>query len=188
MCAGLFQWRPALDRVIARPSLLTVMFKTHWKAFIGFVVLMTALSTVVVQYGVDVQFRGYPLPFLTIESGIGNKPYLGWRVFNLLLSLGLCATAATTALAASRLRVAARKWLLAGLGLAAIIGVTAYCLWNSVDAPITRPDSLNHAVTVSAAMRHLLAVGTLASAVCFFVFFLKTLLRIRSVESSLEPL
>lgn len=188
MCAGLVQWRPALNHIVAHPKLLAVMFKAHWRAFIGFVVLMTALSTIIVQYGVDAQFRGYPLPFLTIELGIGDKPYLGWRVFNLLLSLGLCATAATTALAASRLRVAARKWLLAGLGLVALIGVTAICLWNSVDAQITRANSLNYAVTVSAAMRHLLALGTLTSAVCFFVFFLKSPLRIRSVDSSLEPL
>lgn len=149
------------------------MFKAHWKLFIGFVVLMTVLSTIVVRYGVDAQFRGYPLPFLAIESGIGDKTSVGWRIPNLLLSLALCVTAATTALAASRLHVAARNWLFAGLGVAIIIGIIIYSLWHSVDSPIARADALDRAITVSTAMRHFLAVGTLASAVCFFVFLLK---------------
>ena len=149
------------------------MLKAHWKVFIGFVVFMTAFSTIVVRYGADAQFRGYPLPFLAIESGIGDKTSFAWRVPNLLLSLVLCAAAATTALAASRLHVAARNWFFAGLGMSIVIGITAYSLWHSVGSPIAGADALDRARAVSTAMRHFLALGTLASAVCFFVFLLK---------------
>lgn len=149
------------------------MFKAHWKLFIGFVVLMTSLSTMVVRYGVDAQFRGYPLPFLAIESSIGDKTSFGWRVPNLLLSLALCVAAATAALAASRLHVAARNWFFAGLGASIVIGITAYSLWHSVDTPIVRADALDRAMAVSKVMRHFLALGTLVSAGCFLVFFLK---------------
>jgi len=158
------------------------MFKIHWKSFVSFVLLMTALSTVVVQYGVDAQFRGYPLPFLTIESGIADKASFGWRIPNLLLSLGLCAGGATAALAASNLRVAARDWLFAGLGVMVVIGVATYTLWHSVNSPITRADTLERAMAVSTTIRHLLGAGALASGVCFFVFFLRRPPTIRRAE------
>lgn len=149
------------------------MLKVHWRYLIGFVVLMTALSAIVVRHGVDVQFRGYPLPFLTIESGIGGRTSFGWRIPNFLLSLGLYVTAATVAFASSRLHVAAKNWFIAGLGVLMVIGVTTYFIWHSVDNPIERADALDHAVTVSTVMRHFLALGTLGSAVCFLVFFLR---------------
>lgn len=149
------------------------MFKPHLKLLIGFVVLMTALSTVVVRYGVDAQFRGYPLPFVAIESGVRNEISVGWRVPNLLLSLALCLSVAIGAVAASRLSVATRNWFFLGLGLLLGIVITACSLGYSVSEPIANADALQRAIRLSTVMRHCLAIGTLASAACFFVCLLK---------------
>ena len=136
---------------------------------------MTALSTVVVQYGIDAQFRGYPLPFLTIGSSLSdfNKSTLEWRIPNLLLSLALCLTAAIAGLIASRMRVPSKTWFYVGLGVIAAVGIIAYRLWHSIASPITGPDALERAMLVSAIMRHLLAIGALISAACLFVSFLR---------------
>jgi hypothetical protein len=158
-----------------------VMFKTHWKSFIGFVILMMALSIIIVQYGVDAQFRGYPLPFLSIHS-IGYGTSVRWHIPNFLLSLGVSVTASTVALAVSGLRVAARDWLVAGLGVTLVIGAAVFFLWHSVESPFTGADAFEHAASVSTLMRHLMATGTLVSAVCFFVFFLKASSAKRPVE------
>ena len=167
----------------AEPNVVgRIMIKAHWKSFISFVAVMMVLSSMVVKYGIDAQFRGYPLPFLSIESGIGDKTSFGWSIPNLLVALGLCMAAASAALAASRQRVAARNWLFAGLGVALVIGVTAFSLWHSVGSPITDADELDRAAIVSTAIRHLLAAGTLTSAVCFFVYFLKKLPNTERVE------
>lgn len=156
-----------------------VMFKENWRCFLTFVVLVTTLSTVIVQYSVDAQFRGYPLPFLTIHSGLGGNGSFGWHLPNLILSVLLCATAASTAYRLSRTRASAEKWLLLGLGLIVAFGATACCLWFSIARPIVGEDMQRRALAVDTWLRHLLAIGGLASLVCLFVFFLKKMNRRR---------
>jgi hypothetical protein len=149
------------------------LMMANWIRIFVFTVITTGLSILMVQYGVDFQTRGYPLPFLHIGTGMGDTVYFSWEIPNLLLSLGVFLAVAIFSLTISRFRVAAKCWVWSGIGVALATVVACYCLWCSVKTPIEGIEAWNHAIHVSIAIRHLLAIGTLISAVCFFVFFLK---------------
>jgi hypothetical protein len=153
------------------------MFKEYWKFCIGFVVLVTMLSIFIVRHGIDAQVRGYPLPFVTISSGLEFKPSLGWNIWNLLISIVFYMAVAVTALGASRMSaVPAKAWLWGGLAVLLMSGVAAYWMWRGISSPITRADIMDRATSTAIAIRHLVAIGVLTSVACFFVCCLKAFL------------